>query len=267
MTKTVLPVTSLVLLALLLAEGFARDTPWASLPAGSALAVTISTGRVIRGNLDPQTDDQHLWLTAEAEGMSISSCLAVADVLKIEPAESLALPPRPQVATQNLSAVVALQPVLTEEPRTQLPVKSIEVFAELANWNGDAKPDGLRVWIQPRAANGEPVAATGSVSIKLAVFRGNWRGSHGSFREGENWFRELSAAEYGESGAVIDLPFENVHPEADPKLLSLGVLSVRLGVVGQGTFDARVEDVSLRSQAFTRDLRLRPRSTYRLSGE
>lgn len=237
----------------------ADDSPWSGLAPGSHLAVTTTTGRVLLGQLDARTSPHRLWLTAEAEGMTISSLITRGEVLGIAAAEPFALPPRLEAPSGAIQPPAA--PPISANSRRPAVVRSLTVFAQLANWNGDAEPDGLRVWIQPRAANGAPVAAGGGVTVRLAVFRGDWRGSRGGFRVEEEWFREISAEAAGEAGAVLELPFEKIRPETDRELLSLGVVSVRLSVAGQGTFDAQVEDVSLRSQAFTRDLRLRSQAS------
>lgn len=249
----------------------AAEPPWANLPHPSHLAVATRSGQVLRGTIDPRTTAEYLWLTATAEGMAISSRIPAADIVKIHPADPVKLPQR-WMDSQPKAAQPELLPPAVGRPaeagasdkdsaqRHPTEVKSIRVFAQLETWNGDPKPDGLRLFVAPRSATGDLVPASGVVTARLVVYRGNWQGSLGGFRQEETWTREISAADFGAHGGIVDLPFRNFRPEFDNELLPLGVLHVRLSVAGQGTFDSTLEDVELRSVAFTRDLELRSRA-------
>lgn len=265
-----------------------------SLAVGTHVAVTIHSGRVLRGRLDARTNAQAIWLVAEAEGMTVGSRIEACDIAKIETSEPVTLPPEimrfddwrygpsghrvpgawghpglphrhtvPFVPHHSGGAAAprGLQPV--PAPRgaergtdASRAVRSLDVFARAANWNSDPQPDGLRVYVVPRSSHGELVPATGSVSVVLAVYRGDWRSPVDRFLVEERWSQPVTAADFGPHGAVLELPYRRIKPESDRDLLPVGVLSVRLGLPGVGTFDARLDDVELRSLAFTRDLRL-----------
>lgn len=239
-------------LALAAAASQAGETPWSTYPTGSVLAVTTATGRIVRGHLDPRTTREHLWLVANAEGMTVGSRLSVADVVQIDAADPVLLPPREPGAAEEgdrVSSIEGGRRTSARQPSIRRPpVKSLAVFAQLENWDDDPQPDGLRLYIVPRGPRGEMVPTTGALSIQLAVYRGDWRHSRGRYRDEEQWSREISADEFGPHGAVVDLPFAQVSPETDRELHSLGVLRVRMSVAGEGAFDATLHNVELRSR-------------------
>lgn len=232
----------------------AADTPWASISHGSTVAVATATGRIVRGQVDRRTSSEYLWLSAEVEGMSIATRLTAADVVNIVPSKPISLPPPGASDAAN----DVEPPRVTggdKVPVARSRVRTLAIFAQLENWDDDPEPDGLRLHLVPRGATGEVIRASGSVSAGLTVYRGDWRSTRGSYREEESWSAEVRATESGPHGAVIDLPFRNIHPEGDRDLQPLGDLRVRFDVAGEGSFDAALDDVELRPFSWTRDMR------------
>lgn len=253
---------ALCVAALSTSPGLCGEPTWSEFPPQSVVAVTTREGRVVRGRIDPRSDDRFLWLVAEAEGIVVASRLTDAQIVRVEPSAAPTLPPRwsdtqPHDGSDSPQTLPQAVPAEVVPPADSSRVKSLAVFAHLENWDDDPQPDGLRLYVVPRSDRGELVRTAGTVTARLAVYRGNWRGSRGRFGNEETWSRPIGRNDFGPHGAVVDLPFRNLQPEQDGEILPLAVLDVRLGVPGQGTFDTRLEDVELRSGAFTRDLRLR----------
>lgn len=245
-----------------------RSAGWVGFPSGTSVAVTLNTGRVVQGVVDSRTTAHRLWLTASAEGMSAGSVIARHDVARVELAATFQLPPDlkaseryPQYLRDRSYADERWNP-----PADSFhgPIRSVQVSAQRANWDGDAQADGVRVWIAPLAANGRIAPTPGTVTVTLHAYRGHPLDASRRFEAQETWSREISLADFTERGAVLELPFRSLRPEMDAELLPWGVVSVRFSVPGEGVFDAVTENVELRSPAVTRDLRLRESEPNRL---
>jgi hypothetical protein len=121
--------------------------------------------------------------------------------------------------------------------------------AELANWDADAAPDGLALFVQPIDCWGRPVAAHGYVQVELvALVRRDFADApHGRGAVKETlarWTKTLATALPTPHGYLIKLPFR-AGPFSPDRLASPGRLRVRLVVPGQGVFEAERDDVML----------------------
>ncbi len=236
----------------------AIEPPWSGIRVGTALSVTLSQGRTVHGTLDARTTNDHLHLALENAGMRVSSILSTSNVKNIQLEES-----RPQAAllqdNSSLSVVAAHTPQILEDTKSRSVgvANSLAVFAQVDNWNGDPKSDGIRLLLRPTGANGEMIHATGSVSVQLNVYRGDWRNRAGRLHEEESWSYELSKSDYNHQGATITLPFRRIHPDTDHAIYALGTINVRLNIAGQGVLDATLDDVELRKHSMTSELRKR----------
>ena len=246
-------------LLMLAANGFAQSAPWSSFDSGSNLKVTLTNGRIVHGQLDSRTSPEVLWLTAQSEGITIGNQLTRADVLRIEPGLLLAVP---GIAAGSGAASTLALPTGIALPTGNrarfIPIRTLDAVARLANLDDDAQPDGLQVILVPRGASGEALRKAGSLSIKLLVYRGDWRNRTQRFYEEESWSKEVSLEDYTQQGLVIDLPFRRIVPETDAELLDVGVLRIRFNVASERSVDAQVEDVPLRSRSFSHEILARP---------
>lgn len=220
----------------------ADNPPWSAYPTGSALAVSVPDGRIVRGVIDPRTTDEHLWLTGEVEGMRVGSRLAIADVVRVDSAKPVSLPQRRAHAaparggerTVPDMTIAESSPPSQPESSQHRTAQSLAAIAYLENWDDDSEIDGLRLHLSPRDSRGELTPASGSLSVHLAVYRGDWRDQKGRFEQEEHWSQEISADDYGPLGAQVDLPFRRTSPETDPEVLAVGVLRVRFNIAGEG---------------------------------
>ena len=239
----------------------ANEPPWGAFPVGTELSATLHTGRIVHGILDPRTTNDRLFLTAEHEGISVCSVLQIGDVSKIELTDSNVKRTLSLVGKTESQAWVATpqrRSALANGRSNVSQAQSLSVFAHVDNWNGDPKPDGIRLYLRPTGAKGEMLPVIGTVSVQLNVYRGDVRNTAGRLHEEESWSYELSKNDYDQSGAVITLPFRRIQPDSEKDIYVLGTLNVRLKISGQGVLDATLDDLELRKRSITSDLRRRP---------
>ena len=229
---------------------------WGSYRVGTVLSVKLTNGRVVHGAVDANTTNDQLHLVLEEAGTRVCSILNSGDIQRIQ----LEHPRETRTQEYDRVSAPAVRPRPIQENATSpsgTPASSLAAFAHVDNWNGDPKSDGLRIFLRPTGANGELVQATGTVSIQLYVYRGDVRNTAGRLHEEESWSYELTESDYHRSGATITLPFRKIQPENDHEVYSLGTLNVRLKIAGQGVLDATLDDVVLRKNSITSDLRKR----------
>jgi hypothetical protein len=65
--------------------------------------------------------------------------------------------------------------------------------------------------------------------------------------------RQLSTSDFGPNGATVDLPFKKLDPERDLDVIPVGLLQARLGISGQGSFQAPATELWLRPTSYLRD--------------
>ncbi len=240
------------------------EPPWGKYPVSAPLAVTLHSGRIVKGVLDPRTTTDHLWLTIENNGMAISGLVTIDEVAKIELIDLkqiFVVSDLTQLSRSNrIPNLLETRAMPSEQLETRVSGKlaqSLEIFAHLDNWNSDSRPDGIRLYVYPRSSRGELVPEVGTLSIELQVYRGDLRKTTGRLQEEETWSHEISRSDYNASGATIQLPFRKIQPDHEHQLYSLGVLKVRFKIAGQGVLEAMIDDVPLRNRSMTEALRSR----------
>lgn len=247
--------------------------PGSDHPDSSAPIVTLllRDGRRISGELTPRTDSRTVWLQTASGSIVIASGFDWHRVRGVNhqerwltSAECARLVTQVRTAARNqgadsphqLAAVPAAEYSLLAHETRPRPVAtsrvaSLHIEATLANFDSDAEPDGLQVLVTPLDACGVPVPVDGQLEFSLAAETQLRRGGRHDIRSlplrqqlGE-WTRRLEHACQVNGAALVMLEFPgpvNLH-EAD--ISPWGVLSARLGVPGQGAFDATA-DVWLR---------------------
>lgn len=230
-------------------------SPTGELKILDPVAVVTHSGRTLRGELDPRTDEQFVWLTAACDGVAISSRIAVADIQRIVPAAPVELPPLWEDASSSNRALPRPHEVIREATalgRGRTKVRSLEVAATMANCDSDSSIDGVRLWLQPLGRDGLVTPASGTARVELLLEES---GPHNTsrFRTVETWSEPVDAGDFAADGAVIQLPLRRVKPESLLERFPMAILRVRLNVPSVGAFDAIVSDLPLRTFSYNRD--------------
>jgi hypothetical protein len=252
--QTSIPLISTLAIILMIGVSQASEPAWAKFEVGSHVAVHTKAGRIVRGAVDRKTNDEHLWLVAEAEGMSVGSRIRREEVLKITAGTEIVLPKliarptpmsylHPATSTHQFNAGVASGSA-----------SSLVVFAQLENWNHDAQFDGLGLHFYPRDGAGALAPVGGTLSANLSTFRGDARSTRGAIENSESWTVQVTQANYTQQGGYVRLPFRKLNIESDT-LQPVADLQVRFNIAGQGVLEANMENVVIQPFSPTRDLR------------
>jgi hypothetical protein len=220
------------------------ETTWRSFPIGADVSVVTSTGRIVRGSIDQRSTEDWLWLTAEVEGMTIGSQLDASDVIRIARAKRILLPQN-AVETESIAAPAARR---FASPSTR--VRSLDIFAQLENWDADPAPDGLRLYLMPKGAGGELAATSGSIDATLTAYRVDLVTARTEWLGEESWASEIRSDAFRSQDVCIDLPFRTNPPPSDGNAAAVGEFRVRLNVPGEGSFDAVLHDIELCRRSF-----------------
>ena len=244
-----------------------------------AVTVSLSSGRVYSGRVDGKTDKEHLWLRQETDRIVLTTSIRWRDVVAAESQRK-----RMDLAEFRKAAVALASSAPVDLPRrdehlqkegkqaktadnyartlARVPrVTALEIEVTLANWDRDVEPDGYEIVVMPIDSQGRVVPVRGTLSSRLIgervvdtdrgrAFAGMRRGN--GFGNLERWSDRVELADFSPWGAAIRLPFRQVRPEVDVELSADGILNVRLGVFGQGGFEASVP-VRIRHYSRVRD--------------
>jgi len=234
--------------------------------------VQLASGRKFKGWVDPQTTADELWLRFETGRMTVRRPIAWESVLEatcrgqrylgaqareallreVHPAAPAARPfqsETPREPSQRHER--ASEPAVSASPTAR--VASVQVEATLSNWDRDADPDGLFLYVLPLDATGELVPVRGSVSCELLGDAGWFTTRTAQLVPTERWVRRLQPENFGYRGAGIRLPFDRIDPERQQHWGDYARLTVRLSVPGQGTFETVLDAVRIRRFAPLRD--------------
>ncbi len=222
---------------------------------GDAVVLRLSDGRVARGVLDSEPSSDHVVLATSTDGIEVRSRFAADRVLSILAADEFdrdngtilldGAAPGPRRPTASAA----------RRPR----VRSLSIAARVANWDADPEIDGLLVHVVPLDDDGEVVPVDGTLNFELTLQQFAtrrqlpWRRRDRPFFTSDRWSVPLRASDFGLHGAYVRLPFKQAHPEIDLDVAPNGLLRGRLGVRGQGVFEASDADVRLRRFSRFRD--------------
>ncbi len=219
----------------------------------AAVTIQIAEGRVLRGEVDARTTEQHLWIRQEenritlATQVSWSSVTAAAiDGKNVEVSELLER--WPQLASSgsanNLVEAMNLDAGLDEPclaPRhAPRRIVAIEIEAYLVNLDRDVEPDGLELAIAAFDDRGDSVPVRGSLTARLVGERDEKRSGKIRFEELQRWSQPVELDDFQEGIASYPLRFRLVRPEFDFELIPYALLNVRLGISGEGNFEASI---------------------------
>lgn len=255
-TSLYLPIRYRVLLVALLLFGSRAHLVLA------AVTVETTDGRVITGEVDAETDEQLLWVRQQDEQIMLTTSIewskidAAHDGNSSLPTNGLRELLTKQATEEPFGFLV--EQATYEQPRecadcvSKLPattkrrersprVRSLEVDAYLVNLDRDVEPDGLEVVIAALDEYGLPVRVNGSLYARLWGERIQPHGSLVQYEDVQRWTQRVRKADFSEEGiASYRLRFRTVNPEFDLGLHADALINVRLGVTGQGNYEASV---------------------------
>jgi hypothetical protein len=245
------------------------------------VVVHLFSGRTMTAKIDARTDAAQLWLRWESPGAEVLRPIqwdrvAAAEINgnKISGKEFLNLVDqiRRDVPAQPVSAPAAKSIVMlgspaneaskaieaskstassknTQEPKP--PVQWLDIEATPARWDNYVETDGMSICIAPKDAYGRLVPVRGTLDVDLIAEHAGVVKLPYPFSRIGHWSQTVRPEDFGPSGAVYHLPFQDVNPELSNHLGPHGAIHATLSVPGQDTFEA------------TADARIRPYSLIR----
>lgn len=258
----------------------ATESIAATLPGGRITA-TLTNGRTLTAEVDPQTDLNTLWLRWGRKGMLIQQPVSWDQVAEIavgqqrmaaaEFLRSLApAPPKPdpiadaapgrdivigswsrrEDVAAGLSAT-PLPPTATASPQPGR-VQSLAIDAWLSHWNSTGETDGLVIEVTPLDAAGFLTPVRGTLEVELTGCKSTNVRPGRLFPVLGRWVHQVEANDFTSRRATYPLAYQQFRPDADLLLSPLATLRARLTVPGQGVFDATAT-VRIRQATAIRD--------------
>jgi hypothetical protein len=242
------------------------------------ILVELTSGRSFLAAVDARTDESRLWLrfgdaTAhilrpvawdhvvriQAEGRPISPDelrrKAAAQPKPVVPDLAAQLEQLAQAREPQPGTVVPPPPVAPFDRASEAPrVRALALEAWLANWDADVEADGLVVEAYPLDEFGQAIAVSGSLELELYGARRLTATRGEPLPLVSRWTAMLRADDVLPSQRV-KLPFQDLDPEYDVALSSLGEVHGRLVVPGEGVFEATTGVVRIRAYSPIRDRR------------
>jgi hypothetical protein len=263
MARTI-PIVTLVRSVLMLVVSLASPLTQADEPG--AVRVEIRDGRSFRGKVDDRSNDERLWLRNQCGGAVLTRPITWMAIDKVVAGDKsfTADEFRASYSTWSSAAPTGScdsppsnaprpSPALMQTPAPPQRVTSIQVDAQLANWDNDVEHDGVFVTVVPLDANGEVVAVSGSVEIDLIGEGPGTTARLSTFPSLGRWVKSIRADEVTANGARMRIEFLAAHPEFDLRLSPYGLVHVRFVAAGHGTFEATSYLTTLRPYNPMRD--------------
>ena len=258
--------------------GVAVGCLWVAVVASelrAAVTIQTSDGRELRGEIDARTTAQHLWIRQEKDRISLVTEVpwpsvkgAAIDGKSLEVSELARS--WPQLASWGSATSLAeamkrdagSDKSFPSSGRVVQRVASIEVGAQLVNLDRDVEPDGLELTIVALNQRGEPVPVRGNLTARLVGERDEKHFGTVRFEELQRWSQVVEFDDFGDGLASYALRFRLVRPEFDWELIPYALLNVRLGVSGEGNFEASVPVVIRQFNPFRDQLQKYARSRF-----
>lgn len=242
--------------------------------SAASIDVELSDGNIVTGEVDAQTDAERLWLRREETGVVLCSGYAWSEVHAIVRAGNRIVGSEILRAIDELKTpakgVLEIVPAVSTDvspPTTPIDlsvtntrprVESLHIEARLSRWGRGAANDGIRILVFPLSADGQLVPVRGQLDLSLFAEIMNARGGEYTvlrpeFRELENTSELVRVSDFADGPAVYQLPFRRFHPDADFDIAPGAVVHARLGIAGQGVFEASANCVPTRDFSPVRD--------------
>ena len=119
-------------------------------------------------------------------------------------------------------------------------IAALEIEAVLVNLDRDVEPDGFELVIAAIDVHGRAVPVRGSITARLVGERDEEHSGRIRFEELQRWSQPVARADFLDGVASYALRFRTVRPEFDWELIPYALLNVRLGIYGEGNFEASV---------------------------
>lgn len=225
-------------------------------------------GRTLKGEVDERSDANNLWIrhtegnvilaanvswdavsSVEIEGVPIEVAKFENDYQHMVTAGSATF----LTEFEPYSFASAPRPILGW--RQQSRITTIEVAATMANLDRTVESDGLLVSLAAFDDHGIAVPVRGSFSARLIVERLNQRTGEVRFEEFQRWTAPVLQEDFFDGVATLPLRYRRISPEFRWDLCTAALLNVRLGVAGQGNFEASVPVVIQELNPFRDELR------------
>ena len=256
------------------------------------IVVRLTSGRTFTAAVDDRSDGDRLWLRFDRGGISVLRGVAWQNVERAwrgeralsaselqqaidelrsarwksegagddsgraaEP-EANPLPERlapERIAPERIAAERIAAERIAARPVAADLVRSIGIDAAIARWTGGAESDGVVLRVLPLGAEGQVIAASGTLEVDL------FGDQYGSPTRGQDyrllghWTARLDAEQVTPEGAAIRLPFQAVSADLANDLGPFAVVHVRFTAPGHGTFDASTNPIRLRPYNGVRD--------------
>jgi hypothetical protein len=237
--------------------------PWRTARADDVVVELIS-GRILTGDVDSLTNDRRLCLRFTSGSAALVRAYAWSSIARVNVAGRWMTADEfqesaPSLATRLTWDSLAPDAAVREdgmdrsqrEPRRR--VAGFYLDAYTANWDADVESDGLVLHVHPFRDDGLPVAADATLEVELIGFHRTREGVQREFVQLGDWGHLLEAADFGDSGALVRLPYQDLHPEFDLKIGGTAVVHARLLVPGEGAFEASTGAIPLRWPDLVRD--------------
>ncbi len=243
------------------------------------LVVNVQSGRTFVGDLDPRTDEDHLWLRMDVESTSIFRPIAWSRVTEVRRNGVVLSATEVRRAATRLESKVEYPPRVASASllgllnssaagsRAERLTQSVEIFARAANWDRDSAFDGLQLSVYAYDELGDLRPSTGRLEVELygsrAIdFAADSQGAGWRFERLAQWSLAFTADDFASRGLIAKLPFEGFSPETDTRISPEGLLHVKWIVPGQGVYEATQDGIRLRSSSALRN-RLESHSSRR----
>ena len=221
--------------------------------ADASVTVLTFGGRELSGEIDERTTAEELWIRQESNQIVLASSVAWESISTVvidgEQVEVATLIEQwPEMKSQGSVGILAL-PVQSpngyrEKRRADRPrgarIRSIEIDAVLVNLDRDVEPDGFELAIAALDEHGRAVPVRGNLSARLVGERDERHSGRIRFEELQRWSQPVARKDFYDGVASYALRFQTVRPEFDWELIPVALLNVRLGVPGEGNFEASV---------------------------
>lgn len=215
------------------------------------VTVRLVSGRVLGGLVDERSSDETLWLRTQRKTSYLRRPVAWSQVDTVQAGEERL------TKAQTLSRATPAPPDQPRPPRppaqhiasyrpTIHPPRSLAIRAEVGNWDRDADPDGLLLWLRPENSQGEVTPVAGQVEIECWGLERRHGKPGGELTYIERWSRPITLADFAASGALLELPYGAINPLEQLSFNPYGLVRVRLSIPGGGTLDALLDGVRLK---------------------